>query len=244
MKPGQDTGEKKQLRYVAAYEQIHDMIKRGEMKPGEQLPSENELTAMLKVSRGTVRQALILLREGGLIYNHQGKGNFLRAGMGREKGGLEQVHSSPERCATVPIERRSLTVEYYPSTPTMQEYLEREESTLLAQFHVTLHAEGMPVAYRLCFVPFEHLEQAKADLNSEETLLAFLDGFMEEQVVSGSVEISCVEARESVAERLERTPGTPLLLLSETMRRKDGCVALYSKGYFDPNYFSFSIQRT
>lgn len=244
MKRSQDAGDKPQLRYVAAYEQIHDMIKRGEIRPGEKLPSENELTAMLKVSRGTVRQALILLREGGLIYNHQGKGNFLRAGTGRERGGLEQVHSSPERCATVPIESRSLTVEYYPSTPTMQEYLEREESTLLAQFHVTLYAEGMPVAYRLCFVPFEHLEQAGVNLDSDEQLLAFLDGFVEEQVVSGSMEMSCVEARESVAERLERTPGTPLLLFSETMRRKNGRVALYSKGYFDPNYFCFSIQRT
>ena len=29
------------------------------------------------VSRGSIRQALAILREDGLIYNHQGKGNFV-----------------------------------------------------------------------------------------------------------------------------------------------------------------------
>lgn len=48
-------------------EQIQETILAGKLKPGETLPSERELKEMLQVSRGTLREALRVLEQKGLI---------------------------------------------------------------------------------------------------------------------------------------------------------------------------------
>jgi GntR family transcriptional regulator len=69
----------------AVYKQIADVLRsamvRGELGPGERLPSEHELVERYGVARGTARQAIVLLRSEGLIESVHGVGSFVR---GRE----------------------------------------------------------------------------------------------------------------------------------------------------------------
>lgn len=62
------------------YVQIRDRfvvdIQQGRIRPGEQLPSEPELAAMLGVGRPTVRQAIALLRQEGWVVTRRGAGTF------------------------------------------------------------------------------------------------------------------------------------------------------------------------
>lgn len=64
------------------YQQLAAILRRlvriGELSPGAQLPSETDLSATYRASRGTVRLALGVLRNEGLIISEQGKGNFVR----------------------------------------------------------------------------------------------------------------------------------------------------------------------
>jgi GntR family transcriptional regulator len=64
------------------YKQIADLLRSaittGRLEPGEQLPSEHELVAEHDVSRGTARQAIMLLRNEGLIDVVHGLGSFVR----------------------------------------------------------------------------------------------------------------------------------------------------------------------
>lgn len=67
---------------VPKYLELKEWLLRGVLDgrfcPGSALPSENELAQQFGVSRITVRQALDLLREAGLVTAHQGKGYFVR----------------------------------------------------------------------------------------------------------------------------------------------------------------------
>jgi GntR family transcriptional regulator len=55
---------------------IHQ-IRSGELKPGELVPSEQEISARLGVSRMTARQALKSLCSLGLAFSQRGKGTFV-----------------------------------------------------------------------------------------------------------------------------------------------------------------------
>ena len=63
--------------YVTVYETISEWLKEGKYKPGDKLPGENILAEQLNVSRGTLRQAMLLLQEDGFIVNQQGRGNIV-----------------------------------------------------------------------------------------------------------------------------------------------------------------------
>src|SRR5215213_8514226 len=60
--------------------QLTRLIDEGILKPGDQLPSERELSEELKVSRGTVREAVQFLGALGLVEVRHGSGTFVRLG--------------------------------------------------------------------------------------------------------------------------------------------------------------------
>ena len=65
--------------YEVIIEEIKDIVKKGELKSGEKLPSERELADKLEVSRTSVREALKALTMIGLIESKHGEGNFIKS---------------------------------------------------------------------------------------------------------------------------------------------------------------------
>lgn len=63
--------------YAQVLEQIKSMIAQSVYKKGDLLPSEKELIEMMGVSRITVRKALQMLSEAGVIETRKGKGSFV-----------------------------------------------------------------------------------------------------------------------------------------------------------------------
>ena len=76
--------------YVTVYETICQWLKDGKYKPGDKLPGENILAEQFQVSRGTLRQAMLLLQEDGLIGNHQGKGNIVLSNQDMQRDGRKR----------------------------------------------------------------------------------------------------------------------------------------------------------
>ena len=68
---------KKTRIYEEVVSQVHELIKQGRFKAGDQLPSERELAETFKVSRTSVREALRALETQGLIISRTGTGNFV-----------------------------------------------------------------------------------------------------------------------------------------------------------------------
>ncbi|MEO3862659.1 GntR family transcriptional regulator [Acrocarpospora sp. B8E8] len=69
---------------IPLYRQIADilaaLIKNGELAPGEKIPSEDELSGVFGVARGTARSAHRELRERGLAHTVGGAGTIVRVG--------------------------------------------------------------------------------------------------------------------------------------------------------------------
>ena len=57
--------------------QLKRLVEDGLLRPGDQLPSERELSEQLQVSRGTVREAVQFLHALGLVEIRHGSGTFV-----------------------------------------------------------------------------------------------------------------------------------------------------------------------
>lgn len=59
-------------------EEIKVLIEADSLKPGDKIPTEQELMRIFKVSRSSVREAISVLRQEGIVDVIQGKGTFLK----------------------------------------------------------------------------------------------------------------------------------------------------------------------
>jgi GntR family transcriptional regulator len=65
--------------YYQIQQYLLDRIRSGVYRPGQVIPSEQEICAQFGVSRMTARQALKALCDMGLVYSQRGKGTFVSA---------------------------------------------------------------------------------------------------------------------------------------------------------------------
>lgn len=72
-------GRDADLAYMRVAGDIAARIGSGELKPGARLRSERDLAEHYEVSYGTVRRAMEVLRERGLIATVHGRGTFVAA---------------------------------------------------------------------------------------------------------------------------------------------------------------------
>ena len=89
----------------AKYQQIADRLREqitsGGTGPGERLPSEPDLVAEFDASRNTVRLAIALLTNQGLVVTRQGLGTFVQEPTRPFTALLSRVNVPPERAARV-----------------------------------------------------------------------------------------------------------------------------------------------
>ena len=69
--------EEKKYAYTAIIQRIGEMIRNGELAPGDRLPPERKLAESFGVSRNSLRQAFQALAERKIIESRQGDGTYL-----------------------------------------------------------------------------------------------------------------------------------------------------------------------
>lgn len=89
-----DKSKTKKLKHVKIYNELYELIQNGTYEPGSQLPSETTLSTTMNVSRMTLRKALTLLREDGLIKDVQGVGHFVREPKAAGSRGLKHARKA------------------------------------------------------------------------------------------------------------------------------------------------------
>ena len=71
----------KPIKKTRVYEEIvfkiKDMLEKGRLKSGDQLPGERELSEVFQVSRSSVREALRTLETQGFLESRQGDGTYI-----------------------------------------------------------------------------------------------------------------------------------------------------------------------
>ena len=229
--------------YVSVYNEMLNMIHQNKFKLGERLPSENVLAKQFGVSRGTLRQALFLLQEDGVIFNYQGKGNYMTTSHHKIELGLEKVLNTPLEFNVEEYDDILVDVKFQPPTKKLQELLKIDNSKLIAVFDFIYKIKDQNACCVILFMTYEILSKYNINLEDKNMLKDFIHNYINEDIKNIQTKVKIVNAREAVAQKLNISEGEHLLFLDEIMMLELGIPVISARSYYRPEFYEFYINR-
>jgi GntR family transcriptional regulator len=213
------------MRYRTIADELRRSVEAGEFGAGRLLPSESELSAVHGVSRVTVRKALELLRDEGLIDSRQGFGWFvaadpLRQALGR-LGTIEEQLSE----LGVASERRVVGFRFVTAPPRARQVL---GSTSVLEVRRVNLADGHPFARVTVWCP----DELGASLSRAQVEKAPFYELLDVEIGRATQTIGAAAAGATDAELLQVPVGSPVLRCERVTRDVDDRPILLSEHVF------------
>jgi len=234
--------------YKQLQEEIHSRIRQGEWKEGDRIPSEKELCEKFSVSRITVRQAIRLAVNNGLLETHPGKGTFVtkkRTG----KGIIENItFSELIRGLGKEPESRILESKTISSLKraTLRELFDSEE---LINLIILGLGDDKPLVTYSSFFPNElgvkMVRRAKARVSKGIPFSSF-DLYNDDVGVfprSAHQTYEVIQASGKTAEILRIPRGSPLFLIKTVFYGSDNTPIEYREAKYRGDSFTFHVRR-
>lgn len=222
------------------YNELYAKIKSHFYKPGEKLPTENELKNEYKVSLTPIRQALGSLESDGLIIRQPGKGTFVTQNIKKENmnamGGFGIHFSKYSRnlvCHTVHCEKAL-------PTEAMAEGLEITADTPVTHISRIRFVKEAPVFYLNHYIP--HLDPALissvGDITSMREFLHTL-GY-DVAYVSEKIKATVTDDKLSIVFKLPLK--YPLLKINRISYNKQYTPLFYEEYFVNSDLWDYQIQ--
>ncbi|MBB4066442.1 UTRA domain-containing protein [Gellertiella hungarica] len=230
---------------VQLRDRIADLIREQDMKPGDKLPTEAQLTARFHISRPALREALKLLEQDGIIYVEHGRGRFVSA----------MSAAQVERPITVFESITDMTRHY--GYRTSNKVLSISEEAADAEVAARLKLEPgervirlerlrlqdeEPILYCIDYVPRSLIPARLYDIDWSGSLLGILEEHKQRPRMS-SATVTAVPLPRDVVERHDLGDFGPALLITETCFNLSGVPVIYAIDYHRGSHFSFSLVR-
>jgi GntR family transcriptional regulator len=231
--------------YLSVKDEIMDSIAKGELKPGDKLPSEYELAEKLGVSRMTLRESLRALEEEGLLARKQGVGTFVKTRSQRIKSILDINYGVTEMITNMGF--RPGTLSNKVGTVTADSHLAKTLNIAEGANVITIErvrtADDIPVVYSLDMIP----DSVVSDIRDIQALDGSVYDYLEQKcrviLSSSSARLFPTIAVRKLAKKLNIKISSPLFLLEQTDTDQAGRPVVFSREYFVSDYFDFVIYR-
>jgi GntR family transcriptional regulator len=215
--------------YFVISADIREQIFRGDLNPGDLLPSENELCARYGVSRETVRKALKKIETETLIFSRPKRGYFVSDPNHNEF--TLTFSEDLKNCQSKYKDIRGILPE-----KDIQTALNIPPDRKVIEFSRVTYDRDIPVAYDVKYMPYD---KAYPLVESEIRYAVFPE--MAAAKVSPfdfytTMDIRAVKAKGKPSKMLECDENEPLLLITRSFIRRSGQIIGYSKHYVKQPY--------
>lgn len=212
--------QEKNLTFVRVYEQLLKMMINGTFPGDSWLPSEPKLAAQLGVSRMTLRQALELLQEDGLIQKHHGKGNFVVRQGTKQHRSLDFLGHPVYQCCDVTIDH--IETEFRIEVPNEQnnELFQRESAVMIAVDRWYRNS-GNIVAYTLTLIPVEALAPLELKLNQPAMILPILENTVYDLAERSRITVTSTAVGNFISGKYVMSPNKEVMLIREDIYLPD-----------------------
>ncbi|WP_442878709.1 GntR family transcriptional regulator [Clostridium sp.] len=233
----------KELRYVTVYNKLFKMINEGTFNENSRLPSEPDLAKKLGVSRSTLRQALSLLQDDGLIKNIRGKGNYIIKEPSIKKNGLEKIGHVVYKCMEHPIDTVEIDFKIQPPSDYFTKILGTKSVATVGIDRWYMHNNNS-IAYTFTIVPIEAISSFNLDLNNKEELLEFIEEGIYEKCSDALVDIKFSTAGNFVTKSHPISCEKQFYLVEEALYKNSEFPIAFNKHYLPMQYSSIKFNPT
>jgi GntR family transcriptional regulator len=229
----------------ATADAIRNAIITGSFPYGSQLPAETELINQLGVSRTTLREALKLLEQLGLIVRRRGLGTFVT-----ERSIVKDLSSNYGISAM--ISQAGLTpgcldpiVKVIPAEGAVASALGLGPNDQVVAVDRVRTANERPAVWSLDYIPatIATREMVLESLQTDESLYDMVHDRCQINIVRGAAQLLPIIANAVMATKLKVHKATPLMCIIQTDYSSNGLAVFYSLEYHLPDLFDFRINR-
>lgn len=206
---------------VALWRQIADAIRLdivgGKLTNGDRLPTEAVLAERFSANRHTVRRALTVLAEEGVVIAEQGRGTFVRSArrlsypIGRRTRFREGLRGQASNLASTSINDRIEN-----ASARVAEALGLKPGAKVVRSEGLSTADGVPISRSTTWLDFRHFPDFARRINEMASTTAVLESYGIADYARASTRISARHADVEEIQVLKLSPGA-IVLVSEAI---------------------------
>lgn len=230
---------------VPAYIRIHDAIKKeidgGVWEIGQRLPSERDLADDYEVSRMTLRQAITLLVEEGILERRVGSGTYVASHRVQEK--MRGTTSFTEIVRSQGKTPSSQLISYQRKTANETEIqqLQLKATDTVVRMERVRFADNVPLVFEVASIPEKLIQSFNQEDITEHFFQTLTDNGYE--IGKSQQTIYAKNASERVANYLKVSKNHAVLALTQVSYFTDGRPFEYVHSQYVGDRFEFYLEN-
>jgi GntR family transcriptional regulator len=207
-------------------------INDGNLKVGDQLPTEDSLIERFEVSRITVRRAIQNLVSRGLVEIRRGKGTFVAApkitqDLTELSGFVEDMHAVGRKPTARVIGKDIVTAD-----TTVAGQLGLTKGERVVRIRRVRLADGIPLSFDETYLPLELGKKIITNNLKTEPIFSLLERKYDVPLIEAEYKLEAVVAEAEVAAALRVKQGSPIFRIERTSYSTGGRPVDYEKLYY------------
>jgi len=227
---------------------LRTAIEEGRLVAGQRLPAEPQLAEQLGVSRATLRQALSLLTQEGLLVRQHGRGTFVSA-LPRNmlRGNLTELTSTTHMIQEQGYQPgvANCRISVAPVEAWIAHLFDLSPDARFIHISRTRLANRQPAVYSEEYLPEQLLKPDALPRPEEAASWSLYEQLQQAgiEIAFATCKVIAAVANETLAAHLRVKVGHPLLLLKQLHYTGMGQPVLYCENYHNGDLIEFQMVR-
>jgi len=209
--------------YFQLKELLIEEIKKGRLKPGQQIPSEFKLCEQFKVSRTVVRQAISSLVQNGYLSRAKGRGTFVTKPKITENLFQNLTGSYEDMLARgIKLVTRVLEQTKWDADGEILKWLKLEQGEPVIKIKRLRFISSEPIALVTTYIPYKLCPPLLEENLTNQSLYNVLEEKYALRIAHGRRSLEAVSADKKTSALLGVKNGAPLMQLNSISYLEDG----------------------
>jgi GntR family transcriptional regulator len=231
---------------IPLYQQLSDFIAenihKGDLKPGDPIPSENELISLFNVSRFVVRQTMNILGRQGLVVTQRGRGSFVtQPRISKPLGVLQSYHTGMKK-AGIDVDVRITSKEVVIPPPEIAEKLSLKEGEKVLLLERVAYTNDTSLNLLLTYIAPGTWGIDRLLAFEGGSLYQFLANTCDIHMTYSQSNIEVIFASEYESRWLNLARGSVLLQITSVSFDKGGIPVEHNRVVYPGSLFSFQFE--